>query len=63
MVTPEKAAPVTGATWDYGPCAGGLSAVNRHRYAVASPDKLGTEPMAVDGIIGRRRGKRDVSRE
>ena len=30
----------------------------RHRYATAWPDKLGTDMMAVDGIDGRRREKR-----
>ena len=64
MVKPEKAAPVTSTTW-------GLLAEwrwtlgnERHRYAIAWPDKLGTEPMAVDGIsCGHRRGKREESRD
>ena len=36
----------------------------RHRYAVAWPDKLGTDPMAYGGFInGRRRGTREESRK
>ena len=27
---------------------------DRHRYAIAGPGKLGTDPVAVDGIDGRR---------
>ena len=34
----------------------------RHRYAIARPDKLGTDPMAYGGFInGRRRGTREES--
>ena len=55
MMMPEKAAPVTGTTLrTTGPGAGGLSAVcmviERHRYAIARPGKLGADPMAVGGI-------------
>ena len=36
----------------------------RHRYAIAWPDKLGTDPMAYGGFInGRRRGTREESRK
>ena len=31
----------------------------RHRYAIAWPNKLGTDPVAIDGIDGRRGGKRE----
>ena len=41
----------------------GLSAVN-HRYAIARPDKVVTDPMVYGGkIYGRRRGYREESRE
>ena len=33
----------------------------RHRYAIARPDKLGTDPTAVDGINGRRRAESGVN--
>ena len=34
---------------DHWPCAGGCSAGNeRHRYAIARPDELGTGTMAVE---------------
>ena len=42
-VTPEKAAPSTGTTLR---TAGNLGS-ERHRYAIAWPDKLGTDPMVV----------------
>ena len=41
---PKEAVPVTQATYS-------------HRYAIARPDKLGTDLVAVDGIDGLRRGK------
>ena len=62
MVKPEKAAPITRSTLeDYWPCAGGLSAVNT----------IGTQLRdLISGLIrwrltvyGRRRGKREESRE
>ena len=34
----------------YWPCAGGLIGSERHRYAIARPDKLGTGPMAYGGL-------------
>ena len=34
----------------YWPCAGGLSALNAHRYAIARPDILGTGPKAYGGV-------------
>ena len=34
---------------DYGPYVGGLGGSDRHRYAIAGPDKLGTDPMAYGG--------------
>ena len=39
-----------------GPVPDGLSTNERHRYAIARPDKLGTDPMAGDGIprVGTR---------
>ena len=35
---------------DYWSCADGLSAVNVIGTQVAQPDKIGTDPMAYDGI-------------
>ena len=34
-----------------------------NRYAISSPDKLGTEPVAVDGIDGHRRGNGEEGEE
>ena len=34
-----------------------------HYTHVRDPDKLGTDPMAVDGIHGHLGGKREESRE
>ena len=62
-VIPEKAAPDTETTLR---TAGRLPAVLSAVNAIASawPDKLGTDPIAVDGFIfGRRRGKREELRE
>ena len=36
---------------------------HQHRYAIAPANKLETEWVAVDGIVGRRRGKREEERE
>ena len=46
MVIPEKEAPVTGTTFR----TTGI-------YVITLPDKLGIDPVAVDGIDGSRRGK------
>ena len=54
MVIPEKAAPVTGTTFeDYWPCAGGLSAVNAIGTQLRDLMNLGTDPMSVGGINRR----------
>ena len=47
---------------DHWSCVGGPSAVNAI-CTFAPPIKLGTDPMAVDGIDGRRRGKREEGDE
>ena len=63
-VKPEKVEPVTRTilgTTDPGRQTLGS---DHHRYAIARPDKLGTDPMADDGInkwtpsrkVGTRRG-------
>ena len=35
----------------------------RHQYAIACPDKLRIDPIAVDGIDGRHHGKREEREE
>ena len=47
------------------PSVGGLSAVNAIGTQLRDPINymIGTDSMAVDGICGRRRGKREESRE
>ena len=48
---------------NYWPCAGGLSAVNANGTQVRGPIQLGTKPMAVGGIDGRHRAKREEKSE
>ena len=49
MVLPEKGAPFTGTIVTLmSPCRCNLGS-EHHRYAIASPDKLGNDPIAVAG--------------
>ena len=48
---------------DYWSCAGGLSAGIVIGTYLRDPKNSGTDPITVDGIYGRRRRKRDDSRE
>ena len=50
-VTCKMAAPVRNYLEAYWPCAGGLTAVKTRRYAVARPDKIGTDPMAARMLL------------
>ena len=64
MVTPEQEAPVTGNNLRTTGPVPADSRPERHRYVITGgPDKLGTDPTVVDGICGRRRGKREEFRE
>ena len=49
MVKPEKAAPVTRTTLKTIDPVPADSRQLTHRHAIARPDKLGTDPMAVGG--------------
>ena len=63
MEFPEQAVSVTRATFEgYWLCAVRLSAVNAIGTQLR-PDQLSIDPMAVDGINGRLRGKRESREE
>ena len=50
MVIPNKTAHVTGTTLRTTGTVSEDLGSEHHRYAIARPDKLGTEQMTVDGI-------------